>query len=615
MRNWILKSLIHAPCFVINECMHQTFYIDADEEISSVIDRLNKSVSADNYFVVPKRAIFLQSIVNLKLLKREAEKTGKRLIIVTQDEIGASMAERCGLSVKPSVEGLDVAENEPTPYVEESVYEMSPEEIDEFEDKKNRLSGIGSKDFYDAAVSSSKKNIKASANVKSQTRIPVKSSSDMKNVRSNKVAERQAQESAYEPKKSTKSFYGNKIDPYKEKTLEKMYSVGNKPLEKESTHAVSEVSGLAKKIFMAFAGLCFLIFAGVAVYLFLPSANIMISPNVLEDKIDMVIYGNTEVSQVEEKTMPVRIIDKEEKISLAYNVAENGSGAGKKARGNVALYNEYSNSPQTLIATTRIESEGKIFRLTKNVVVPGTTTVSGETKPGVIEAEVVADQPGEDFNIAPTSFKIPGFKDGPKYEKFYAKSTENFEGGTSEGAGESGSVTQRDIDNAKQKTEVALKEKIMKTVSDELKEGEIVLTPAEKITITKVGADAKIGDVTGTFNYNATASIRAIVFSENDVKSIIEQLMKEKNLKDSNWNISKVEYGTSVADFDKNTLELKIHGEIAVIPIIDIEKIKGELLGKKDDELGSVLKNYASIKSVNVEFQPTIVSRIPQYSQ
>ena len=52
--------------------MHQTFYIDIDEEISSVIDRLDKSVTTENYFVVPGRAIFLQSIVNLKLLKREA---------------------------------------------------------------------------------------------------------------------------------------------------------------------------------------------------------------------------------------------------------------------------------------------------------------------------------------------------------------------------------------------------------------------------------------------------------------------------------------------------------------------------------------------------------------
>ena len=68
--------------------MHQTFYIDVDEEISSVIDRLNKSMSIESYFVVPKRALFFQSIVNLKILKREADKVGKIVVIVTQDEVG-----------------------------------------------------------------------------------------------------------------------------------------------------------------------------------------------------------------------------------------------------------------------------------------------------------------------------------------------------------------------------------------------------------------------------------------------------------------------------------------------------------------------------------------------
>src|SRR6266702_2064758 len=87
--------------------MHQTFYIDLEEEISSVIDRLNKSMAVDNYFVVPKRAIFLQSIVNLKLLKREADKAGKHIILITQDEIGSAMARRSGIDVRSSMDGLE----------------------------------------------------------------------------------------------------------------------------------------------------------------------------------------------------------------------------------------------------------------------------------------------------------------------------------------------------------------------------------------------------------------------------------------------------------------------------------------------------------------------------
>ncbi len=70
---------------------------------------------------------------------------------------------------------------------------------------------------------------------------------------------------------------------------------------------------------------------------------------------------------------------------------------GKKAEGSVTIYNEFSNAPQPLVATTRLEtSDGKIFRIVKGVTVPGTTLVDGEIKPGAIEVQVVADQPGSD---------------------------------------------------------------------------------------------------------------------------------------------------------------------------------------------------------------------------
>ena len=87
--------------------MHQTFYIDADEEISSVIDRLKKSMAVDNYFVAPKRAIFLQSIVNLKLLKREGDKMKKHVILVTQEEVVLAMAARSGIDFQKSMAGAD----------------------------------------------------------------------------------------------------------------------------------------------------------------------------------------------------------------------------------------------------------------------------------------------------------------------------------------------------------------------------------------------------------------------------------------------------------------------------------------------------------------------------
>ena len=289
------------------------------------------------------------------------------------------------------------------------------------------------------------------------------------------------------------------------------------------------------------------------------------------------------------------------------------STSGKKAKGSVVIYNEYSSSPQTLIATTRLESpDGKIFRLTKNVVVPGTTTIGGSLQPGAIEAEVIADQSGAEYNIEETRFTIPGFSGGPKFDKFYAKSSVPMTNGASSGGDEPFALSQQDIDNAKTKTEAAIKEKISEIISSELQEGEIALPQAEKITITKSISGTKIGDIVNSFNYNVQASVHVLVFSENDVKKIIKQSLSGQS-QDFAQEISKIEYANIEADFDNSLLNLKVLGEIKNIPNIDIEKIKEEMLGKNSDQLKDIFKKYPYIKNINIEFWPSFISHISQY--
>jgi len=605
--------------------MHQTFYIDLEEEISSVIDRLNKSMSADNYFVVPKRAIFLQSIVNLKLLKREADKVGKNVVIITQDEIGASMAQRSGLEVRSSIDGLETA-NEIASEEMEDAYEETPVVVVRVEQKKQiRLKDVGSKDFYAPIASSSDDAFQSVGALESQvkkTHVSLNGITERRNTAAhNEIFHPYSNKTTglkplaqHRPALGALGYEKN-LNAKKEEALERMYSTKEHDFKKP-TKSIPVVKGNAKKIFIGFIGLCGLAFVGVSVYLFLPSAKIIIEPNILKNKIDLNLHGSTDFSVTNEKDIPIRIIEKEENISLSYEVVGGATVSGKKAHGSVVVYNEYDSSPQTLIATTRLESaDGKIFRLVKNVVVPGTTTVAGEVKPGAIAAEILADQSGSDYNLESSSFTIPGFKDGPKYGKFYAKATEPIVGGSTDGETAGGAVTQKDIDSAKQKTEAVLNEKIGQLIKEDLKEGEVALPDAQKITITKSSANIKAGDMVNTFNYTAVASVRALVFSENDVRKIIEQSMKEQKASDVKKDISKVEYGTVGADFDKNTLELKVYGEITTTPIIDGQQIKNELLGKTDDQLASILRKYAFIRSVNIEFKPTFVTRIPQYAQ
>src|ERR1700683_540390 len=78
-------------------------YLEADEDITSAIDKLAKAPGAAVQIVVPKRSTMLQSIINLKLLKKAAETHHKDLVLVTGDKIATELAARVGLAVAPTL--------------------------------------------------------------------------------------------------------------------------------------------------------------------------------------------------------------------------------------------------------------------------------------------------------------------------------------------------------------------------------------------------------------------------------------------------------------------------------------------------------------------------------
>jgi len=98
-----------------------------------------------------------------------------------------------------------------------------------------------------------------------------------------------------------------------------------------------------------------------------------------------------------------------------------------KATGNITIYNNFQTTPLKLVKNTRFASaSGHVFRAPADIVVPAK---QGNT-PGKIEITVVADQPGEQYNVAPGKFTVPGLKSTPAmYAQVYAESTESFTGG------------------------------------------------------------------------------------------------------------------------------------------------------------------------------------------
>jgi baseplate J-like protein len=83
-------------------------YVEADEEITDLVDRLRDlSLEDEVTFVVPERARALQSAMSFRLLKRYADSYGKRVNVVSPDPRLQSMSLETGFAAYPSLAAYD----------------------------------------------------------------------------------------------------------------------------------------------------------------------------------------------------------------------------------------------------------------------------------------------------------------------------------------------------------------------------------------------------------------------------------------------------------------------------------------------------------------------------
>src|SRR6266568_4360368 len=82
-----------------NPTSKDTIYVDIDDEITAVIDKVRSSPGRVVALVLPKRATVFQSVVNMKLLKRSAQTAKKNIVLVTTETGLLPLAGAVGLHV------------------------------------------------------------------------------------------------------------------------------------------------------------------------------------------------------------------------------------------------------------------------------------------------------------------------------------------------------------------------------------------------------------------------------------------------------------------------------------------------------------------------------------
>jgi hypothetical protein len=81
-----------------------TIYVDVDDEITSIIDKVDGAKQKVVALVLPKRATVLQSVVNMRLLKRSSEKANKNVVLITSEEALMPLAGAAGLHVAKNLQ-------------------------------------------------------------------------------------------------------------------------------------------------------------------------------------------------------------------------------------------------------------------------------------------------------------------------------------------------------------------------------------------------------------------------------------------------------------------------------------------------------------------------------
>lgn len=538
----------------------KTIYLEPNEEIISVIDRLNQTKVKEVSLVVPAGAQIWQNSINLKLLKRESDNLDKEITLIVSDDLEAESAQKIGFLVKKE-------ESFPTGLIREEEKEDKEDMIgllvEELRPKKEKKRSFG-------WPRRSKKQRKKMIDIVSPSG-------------RSEIIQPSAKET-------------NPI--FKESEL-------RKPREVE-TAAVSKWP----KFFIIFIGLTLLV-AAIVGYLALPTTKIVISPKTEKVNFDLVVIGSEDISHLDESLNKIPLQElRIEKTKSKRFMASGEKQLNERARGMITIYNEYSSSPQTLVATTRFESpEGKTFRITEKVVVPGAKIEEGRIVPSTLKAEVVADQPGADYNIGPTNFTIPGFKGTAKYAGFYAKSEASMTGGSTE---KIKIVLASDLKEAKENLTEELKNEVKETLQGQIPADFKLVEGGIKEEITEISA-VEEGSQADDFTIEMKAVARALLFKEEDLKKIVD-LNLISNISEKKRPLSETQqikrYEPTI-DWSAKEVAFSLGIEEEVAWRMDIQALKEDLAGQTETEVRKYLAGRPEIKTAKVTFWPFWVKRIP----
>lgn len=367
--------------------------------------------------------------------------------------------------------------------------------------------------------------------------------------------------------------------------------------ENKTEYIIEEKKHLSKNSIITLWIICIVSFATLLFFLssLFAVATLTITPKNQNISLNDT-YNITSDKNVSSSTLHFQVVTITKK--LLKNLETDGEQyIERKATGKAMLYNNFSSSAQRLINNTRLQTkDGLIYKIRESVVIPGIKTVNGVKTPGSVEVEIIADIPGDKYNMKLSDFKgdftIPGFAGSTKFTAFYGRLSSDMVGGY---IGNIKKVSDEKLLAGRNELKTNLKEELIKEVYAKNIDQYILFNNNYYTQCNDLMDDT----TEGKYTINEECTINAIVFDKNELSSFIAKNKVpnfDKSKVDIMWNDndSVSISGTTAKLWNETNLKAVFTGPAQVVWDIDEQKILDSIVGQDKSIIGSVIKNNSN---------------------
>lgn len=537
-----------------------TIYIDIDDEITSITDKVQNSSANIIALVLPKRCTVLQSSVNMKILKKTSDEAGKNLVLITSESAILPLAGAAGMFVAKTLQSKPVVPSSP-----------------ESEEPVNTINEDGTSDKIDTNKSIGELAGAAAVSAVVDEDTPI--------------------EIGDEPAETDKPKVSKKSDKAKK---DKKLKVPN--FDKFRTRLFLIIGGVA----------LFIIFMVFAIFVW-PKATVAITTENKSVPIDLTISANPSASAVDMENKIVPATTKtQDKTETKKFTATGEKNAGTKASGTVSIYNcsaedRFNGTVRTVPAGTGISSGGMTFITQKEVSVsPSKINFNGSNcqKDEPAAVDVVAQNPGDSYNLGPRTYAVAGFG------TMSANDTKGMSGGSNKMVKV---VSESDCDTAKNELLNAKTEDYKNQMAGQLVG--LGLTPIRDTFTASPGAVSCSPGV----NQEATEATANVTFKLSMIgvnTSGLEEIIKAEVQKDVDATQEILDPGLKTANLtvvsnEQGNVVFRLTGDVQVGAKQDSNAIAKSIAGKKKGDSISIIKAEPGVIDVKISYSPFWVYKTP----